>query len=152
MKHPLKKHPHKSAARFFAVQALFQMEATEQNLSEIRAQFKSHRFGEILEEGEMPEADSDLFDQILNDAIEWQAKIDQRLNEVLDKRWSISKIDPVLRAIFRAAGSEVLTEKTDFKVIATQYVEITRAFFGDEKKVKFANAILDKFNPSYINT
>ena len=35
----------KSAARFYAVQALFQMEATAQTVEQIVREFETHRFG-----------------------------------------------------------------------------------------------------------
>ena len=39
----------KSAARLYAVQALFQMEASGQTVEAVRAEFETHRFGAIYE-------------------------------------------------------------------------------------------------------
>ena len=47
----------KSAARLYAVQALFQMEATGQTFEAIETEFKDHRFGEVFEGEEMAEGD-----------------------------------------------------------------------------------------------
>ena len=41
----------KSASRLYAVQALFQMEASEQGMNEVRDQFINHRFGATYEAG-----------------------------------------------------------------------------------------------------
>jgi len=39
----------KSAARLYAVQALFQMEASGQGVDRVRNEFESHRFGAVYE-------------------------------------------------------------------------------------------------------
>ncbi|MEO0343232.1 MAG: transcription antitermination factor NusB [Pseudomonadota bacterium] len=133
----------RAAARLYAVQALFQMEAADEGMETVRQQFWSHRFGAETEDGEMQEADTDLFDAILSTAVERQAKIDQMTNHALDARWPIARIDPTLRAIFRAAGAELVSLGTPPKVVINEYVEITRDFSDDEKQAKFANAVLD---------
>ena len=47
----------KSAARLYAVQALFQMEARAQTAEAVMREFEDHRFGATYEEGEMAEGD-----------------------------------------------------------------------------------------------
>lgn len=134
----------RSAARFYAVQALFQMEAADQGADTVRQQFWSHRFGEVTEDGEMLEADIDLFDAILLGAVNHQAKIDQMTNNNLDPKWPIDRIDPTLRAIFRAAGAELASRDTPPKVVINEFVDITKSFFAEEKPAKMVNAVLDK--------
>jgi N utilization substance protein B len=51
----------KSAARLYAVQALFQMEHSGQTLDAVRKEFETHRFGAVYEGEEMAEGDVDLF-------------------------------------------------------------------------------------------
>ena len=51
----------KSAARLYAVQALFQMEASDQTIERVQQEFEDHRFGEIYEGDEMAEGDPELF-------------------------------------------------------------------------------------------
>ncbi len=58
----------KSAARLYAVQALFQMEQSGQTVDEVRREFEAHRFGAVYEEQEMAEGDVDLFRRTLDDA------------------------------------------------------------------------------------
>lgn len=53
------------------------------------------------------------------------------------------RIDPVLRALFRAAGAELVTPKTPPKVVIAEYVRITQAFFAEGREAKFVNAVLD---------
>ena len=112
----------KSASRLYAVQALFQMEAAGQTVDKVRREFETHRFGAIYEDDEMVEGDTDLFRQILEEAVNWQAKIDQLTDRALVAKWPIDRIDPVLRALFRAAGAELVDMVTPPKVAITEYV------------------------------
>ncbi|MEL7026734.1 MAG: transcription antitermination factor NusB [Pseudomonadota bacterium] len=133
----------RSAARLYAVQALFQMEAAGQSIDVVREEFETHRFGAVYEGDEMAEGDVDLFRQILEQAVNLQASIDQRTDRALVERWPIARIDPTLRALFRAAGAELESTDAPPKVIISEYVDIAAAFFPDGKEARFVNAVLD---------
>ncbi len=133
----------KSAARLYAVQALFQMEAAGQTVDKVSREFETHRFGAIYDDDEMAEGDPSLFRRIVEDAVNWQAKIDQMTDRALVAKWPIDRIDPVLRALFRAAGAELLDPGTPPKVVITEFVDVARAFFPEGKEPKFVNAVLD---------
>ncbi|PCD76214.1 transcription antitermination factor NusB [Pseudothioclava arenosa] len=134
----------KSAARLYAVQALFQMEAAGHGVDRVAREFESYRFGAVDEDGtEMAEGDANLFRRLLDDAVMWQAKIDQATDRALVAAWPIDRIDPVLRALFRAAGAELVTPATPPKVVITEFVDVARAFFPEGKEPKFVNAVLD---------
>jgi transcription antitermination protein NusB len=110
----------KSAARLYAVQALFQMEASGQTRQVVRREFETHRFGAIYEGEEMAEGDPDLFAKTLEDAVNWQAKIDQMTDRALVAKWPIHRIDPTLRALFRAAGAELIEGEAPPKVVISR--------------------------------
>lgn len=133
----------KSAARLFAVQALFQMEHSGQTVDQVRVEFLDFRFGEKLDEGEMVEGDNRLFGRLIDDAVNYQAPIDQLTDRALVEKWPIARIDPTLRALFRAAGAELTQSATPPKVVINEYVDIAKAFFPDGKEPKFVNAVLD---------
>ena len=133
----------RSATRLYAVQALFQMEQSGQSHDRVRREFLDHRFGETLDGEEMLEGDVELFHDILEQAVNWQAKIDQMTDRALVAKWPIDRIDPVLRALFRAAGAEFVDMATPPKVAITEYVDVAKAFFPDGKEAKFVNAVLD---------
>ncbi|GAB4385576.1 transcription antitermination factor NusB [Albidovulum sp.] len=133
----------RSAARLYAVQALFQMEAAGQTVDAVRREFESHRFGAVYEGEEMMEGDRELFARILEGAVNWQARIDQMTGRALVARWPLGRIDPVLRALFRAAGAEILDPATPPKVVISEYVSVARAFHPEGKEAKFVNAVLD---------
>jgi transcription antitermination protein NusB len=133
----------KSAARLYAVQALFQMEAAGQSVDDVQSEFETHRFGAIYDGEEMAEGDVDLFRKLLGDAVNWQARIDQMTDRALVETWPIARIDPTLRALFRAAGAELVEGAAPPKVVITEFVDIAKAFFPEGREPKFVNAVLD---------
>ena len=132
-----------SAARLYAVQALFQMESSGQTVEAIGREFEDHRFGAIYEGEEMAEGNLALFREILENAVNWQAKIDQMTDRALVAKWPIARIDPTLRALFRAAGAELIDAVAPPKVVINEFVDVAKAFFPDGKESKFVNAVLD---------
>jgi N utilization substance protein B len=133
----------KSAARLYAVQALFQMESSGQTVEAVTREFETHRFGAIYDGEEMAEGDVSHFRGLIDHAVNMQARIDQMTDRALVAKWPIDRIDPVLRALFRAAGGEMLETGTPPKVVITEFVDIAKAFFPDGKEPKFVNAVLD---------
>lgn len=133
----------KSAARLYAVQALFQMESSGQTVEGVQREFETHRFGAVYDGDEMAEGDVTHFRAILNHAVNRQALIDQMTDRALVAKWPIDRIDPVLRALFRAAGAELVELPTPPRVIITEFVDVAKAFFPDGKEPRFVNAVLD---------
>ncbi|SCZ64280.1 transcription antitermination factor NusB [Epibacterium ulvae] len=137
------KHKMRSAARLFAVQALFQMEQSDLTFDKVIVEFEDHRFGAVYEEDEMAEGEPKLFRSVVREAVNQQAKIDQMTDRALVAKWPIARIDPTLRALFRAAGAEFVLGKTPPKVVIVEFVDVAKAFFPDGKEAKFVNAVLD---------
>ena len=67
----------RSASRLYAVQALFQMEQSNQTVDAVRLEFLDHRFGAKYNGNQLEDGDVDLFSKILEDAVNHQARIDQ---------------------------------------------------------------------------
>ena len=133
----------KSAARLYAVQALYQMELREQTVDRVRLEFLNYRFGEQFDEYDMVEGDGDLFTKTLEDAVNYQAPIDQMTDRALVAKWPIARIDSTLRALFRAAGAELLHGDAPAKVVIAEYVAVADAFYPGGKERQFVNAVLD---------
>ena len=133
----------KSAARLYAVQALFQMEAIGQGADSVQKEFEDHRFGAEHDGETYAEGNVELFRKLIDDAVNWQAKIDQMTDRALVEKWPINRIDPTLRALFRAAGAELIEGEAPPKVVISEYVDIAKAFFPEGREPKFVNAVLD---------
>lgn len=133
----------RSAARLYAVQALFQMEHSNLTLDKVRVEFLDHRFGDFMDGDEMLEGDEAHFTRVLEDAVNHQGPIDQMTDRALVAKWPIARIDPTLRGLFRAAGAELRDESTPPKVVIAEYLDLASAFFPDGKEARFVNAVLD---------
>ena len=133
----------RSAARLYAVQALFQMEAIGQTVDGVIREFEDHRFGEIFDDHEMQEGDVDTFRALMERAVDEQAKIDQMTDRALVAKWPLGRIDPTRRALCRAAGAELIIAQTPPRVVITEFVDVAGAFFPDGREPRFVNAVLD---------
>lgn len=132
-----------AAARFYAVQALFQMEVSGQTIEAVRREFEAHRIGVETEAEAWVDADIGKFRALIEGAVDNQAAVDQLTDRGLVAKWPIDRIDPTLRALFRAAGAELLAGKTPPRVVITEFVRIAEAFFPEGREPKFVNAVLD---------
>ena len=133
----------RSASRLYAVQALFQMEQTNQTVDAVRLEFLDHRFGAEYDGDQLEKGDVGFFSKIVEDAVNHQAQIDQLADRALVAKWPLGRIDPTLRALFRSAGAELVETDTPPKVIIVEYVDVAGAFFPDGKEPRFVNAVLD---------
>ena len=131
------------------MQALFQSEQGSENAETVIDQFVRHRLGELpgsggFEEGRIPEAEVPLFARIVRAAVQQQETIDRMLAEALPADWPLARIDPVLRALMRAAGGELaLSDGPPAKVVINEYLDVAHGFFtGDEPRM--ANGVLDR--------
>lgn len=133
----------KSAARLYAVQALFQMETSGQTADQVVVEFLDHRFGASYDGAELIDGDISLFRRIVDLAVNYQAPVDQMTDRALVAKWPIARIDPTLRGLFRAAGAELSQTDTPPKVVISEYVDLARAFHSEGKEASFVNAVLD---------
>jgi transcription antitermination protein NusB len=133
----------RSAARLYAVQALFQMEAAGSGLDAVREEFETHRLGLDIDGETYGDPDLDHFRTVLHEAVNNQARIDQLADRALVAKWPIDRIDPTLRALFRAAGAEIVAMRTPPKVAIVEYLAVAQAFFPEGREQKFVNAVLD---------
>lgn len=139
----------RTLSRVAAVQALYQAEQSETSPETVIDQFVRHRIGEIpgrggLEEGHLREAEVPLFARIVRQATLQQDTIDSMIVQSLPESWPIARLDPVLRAIFRAGGAELWEASgAPAKVVINEYINVAHGFFsGDEPRM--VNGVLDR--------
>jgi len=137
----------KLVSRLYMVQALFQMEAGNTTLDQVQLEFELFRDKENNKLKNFAKADLKLFRKVLDKTIESQTLIDLSINTSLKKEWPIERIDPILRAIFRAASAELLIG-TPPKVVINEFLEVTKAFFPKGKECQLTNGILDNLSKS----
>jgi len=133
----------RAGARLAAVQALYQMEQTEQSARSVVADFMEDRLG-LNDEGEpVEEADPDIFKAIVLGVVERQESIDAAIMKRLATGWKIERLDATSRAILRAGIYELIAEiSLPSQIILDEYVSIAHAFF-EGAEPKFINGLLD---------
>ncbi len=133
----------RAGARLAAVQALYQMEQTEQSARSVIADFMEDRLG-LNDEGEpVEEADPDIFRAIVDGTVERQEAIDAAIMKRLASGWKIERLDATSRAILRAGVYELIAEiSLPSQIILDEYVSIAHAFF-EGAEPKFINGLLD---------
>lgn len=139
------------AARFAAVQALYQAEVGNQPIERVVAEFRTYRLRELLEplgEGAPHvEVDDQWFGIVTSGVERLGPVLDARIEERLGSGWTLARLGYVLRACLRAGAYE-LAERTDVpvSVVINEYIEVARLFFTGEEP-GFVNAVLDRLAP-----
>lgn len=133
----------RGAARLAAVQALYQMELSGQGAKAVIMQFRNHEFGYDGEDG-FRAADEELFEDLVRGVVDNQDAIDAEIKSRLSEKWRLSRLDVTLRALLRAATSELM-QRPDIpaRVVIDQYVTIAMDFY-DGGEPGFVNGSLDK--------
>ena len=139
----------RTASRVGAVQALFQSEQAGVPAEVVIDEFVRHRLGALpgmggFEDGRVPEAEVPLFAAIVRGAVAQQETIDRMLSEALPAEWPLGRLDPVLRALLRAAAGELArADGPPAKVVINEYLNVAHGFFEGEEP-RMANGILDR--------
>jgi N utilization substance protein B len=134
----------RGAARLAAVQALYQMDIAATPLSQILAEFESHRLGREVDGEEYLPAEAAFFRDVVGGVVADQRRLDPMIDTALEKGWPLKRIETVLRAILRAGAYE-LDKKRDVpaRVVITEYVDVANAFV-DRDETGMINAVLDQ--------
>lgn len=143
----------RTGARVAAVQALYQSEQSGEAAETVIDQFVRHRIGSLpdrtghpsggFEDGHVPEADVPLFARIVREAARDAEAVDGIVVGHLGAGWPMMRLDPVLRALLRAACTELRHGmEPPARVVINEYLDIAHGFFGGEEP-RFANGVLD---------
>jgi|GEM_PF-41532 N utilization substance protein B len=135
----------RTGARVAAVQALYQSEYNNEAAESVIQQFLRHRLAAegAYEDGQVPEADVRLFSEVVRRAAQHGEALDTLITAHLDADWPLAKLDPVLRALLRAAAAELHAGKDPpAKVVINEYLDVAHGFFGGEEP-RFANGVLN---------
>ncbi|EHH68463.1 transcription antitermination factor NusB [Gluconobacter morbifer] len=135
----------RTIARVAAVQALFQCEQSGDNAETVINQFVRHRrvaAGASFEDGHIPDADLSLFQVLVRGTTLEQDRIDHVLADTLPENWPLPRLDPVLRALLRAAVYELIETDTPDRIIINEYLDVAHGFFSGDAP-KMVNGVLD---------
>lgn len=135
------------AARFAAVQALYQLEIAGGSLESVIAEFQGHRLADLLEplgeEHGVPEVDPDWFVRVTRGAWRRLDELDPLIEARLSEGWNLTRTGYVPRAFLRAGAYELTHADVPPEVVVDEYVQLAHAFLG-KVEAGFVNAVLDR--------
>lgn len=138
----------KSAARLAAVQALYTIDYTGNQAGNVVRDFLQ---GNMPVDADAPvpeDFDKELFAAIVNGTLTRQADIDQMVGGSLDAKWTIDRLEKIIKSILRAGVGELLNHaQTDTAIIINDYVNVAHGFFAG-KEPALVNAVLDNVSKS----
>ena len=125
----------RTAARFAAIQALYQIETNDEVLLDPVLQGFERHFNTVDLDGmELGEYDQQLFQAILEGVSRVASDLDDMVYGALSEKWSLARLDSVMRAILRA-GTFELSERLDIpaKVTIDEYITLANLFFSGKE-------------------
>jgi N utilization substance protein B len=136
------------AARFGAIQALFQTELSGADVEAVIAEFQAHRLADLLEplEGSepAPAVDREWFAELTRGAWQRSKELDPMLEDLLAEGWTLKRGGYLLRACLRAGAFELAARpEVPTVVVINEYVELAHAFLSHDE-AGFINAVLDR--------
>lgn len=142
----------RSAARMAAVQSLYELDMVEGDTDPVLRTFIEKRWtvpvededGDEVGEAEFLDPDKDFLTKLVRGVVQRQSEIDEMLEGALGEKWTVERLEVLLRAILRAGTFELLCEsEIPAKVIINEYMDVANAFFSDGEP-KMVNGVLDK--------
>lgn len=142
------------AARFGAVQALYQAELSGLDIDMVVREFQAYRLDDLLEPVELddpaPEAapaqrvDRDWFALLAEGAWQQRNELDPLIEARLAAGWTLARAGYLLRAFLRAGAYELASRPDVPKnVVIHEYVELAHGFLSKDD-AGFVNAVLDR--------
>jgi len=135
----------RSASRLAVVQALYQMELSDQDSETALREFIEHRLGREIEGDQYAEADEKYFSEIVRGVVARQDEIDRTLASYLVKDWPFDRIDSTMRAAMRAAAFEMIAlPSVPARVVVHEYMNVAAAFFEEGEEMSFLGGVLHR--------
>ena len=128
------------------------MEANNNSIQKVLLEFEKHRDVENQDIDFYSKADLIFLRKIIETTIKNQETIDKNITQSIKKDWTMDRIDPTLRAIFRAAAAAEFIIQTPPKIVISEFLEIAKSFFPNGKECKLANGVLDKLATQILST
>lgn len=125
------------------MQALYQLDVTDVQLEEVVDDFLRHRLQETVDEVAYQSADREHFEAVVRGVTIERADMDDMLSAVLSGDWTIERLEPLLRAVMRAATYELASmPQVPARVAIAEYMAVAHAFFA-EREPAMVNGVLD---------
>jgi N utilization substance protein B len=141
-----KAHPalQRSAARLFAVQALYQIERSGAAPEAVIQEFLEYRREQEVDGVPLVSPDFGQFRALVLGVCEEVHDLDNMLLAVLDVDWTLERLESLLLALLRAGIHEIASRQDiPARVVINEYVDLAHAFYGG-KEPGLVNGVLDR--------
>ena len=131
------------AARYAAVQALYQVEVTEVEVDSVLQEFLQHRLDDEIDGLRIAEMDRQLIERLVRGVRAEVEDLDNMLAAALAEGWHVERLEALLRVIMRV-GIYELDHRRDLPARATisEYLDLAHGFFT-EREPAMVNGVLD---------
>jgi N utilization substance protein B len=139
------------SSRVASVQALYQIEQTNENVKSVITDMIESNFSSLEMEG-YTKPDTFFFEDLVKNTHLLQNELDKTIEQFLANNWRLDRLASIIRSILRLATYELkncLTVPTT--VVLNEYIEITKVFFDNKGEHAFVNGILDKISQEVRN-
>ncbi len=144
----------KRAARLAAAQVLYALEVGSDDVDREIAHFLERQDGQVADPGDeaspagkggrMVPVDRPLLIAIVRAAWEARERLDETLDQILNRPGGLGRMEAVLRAILRAGAAEIMViGEVDPPIVIRDHVEVADSFFGGSEP-GLVNACLDR--------
>lgn len=139
----------RGVTRFYAVQKLYQFELLNKPISDIAASVSISDEITIAEDISISGIDLVFLKTLLNALSDNLANIDDVISKHMSDKWTLDRLDPVIKSILRLGVTELLyLEDVPANVIFNEYIEIAKSFFAKDD-VSFVNGLLNAVSKSH---
>ncbi len=139
----------RNSARLAAVQALYEIDATNASVDPVLTEFMNRRWQNSVTDEDDATVEITNFDQaLLTDIVVGvsaeSALLDSHISSALSAKWTLDRLEMLVRAILRA-GTYELVRRVDIpvKVVISEYMDVATAFFSANEPA-LINGVLDK--------
>lgn len=141
---PKEKGGSRSASRLAAVQALYQLASTDDQIPQlVISEFRAWRLGKEMDGDVYAPADESLFADIVLGAWERRMAVDEKIESALTGSRTMDRLERLVLAVLRAGTYELIARPdVPTPVVINEYVDVAHAFFTG-KEPAFVNGILD---------
>jgi len=140
------------AARMAAVQSLYELDMVDGETGPVLRTFIEKRWtvpvededGDEIGEAEFFDPDKTFLIELVQGVTTRRDAIDEALSGALGSKWTVARLEVILRAILRAGIFELMERpEIPATVIINEYMDVANAFFS-EGEPKMVNGVLDK--------
>lgn len=143
----------RTSARIAAVQALYEMDMTDAGPDPILNEFMAARWKRAgrdedddtksADVDDLPPFDDELLRQIVGGVAGDTATLDNHIAGALTGKWTVERLEILIRAILRAASYELLNNiDVPLKVILNEYMGVSHSFFSGSEP-SLINGVMD---------